>query len=108
MRNRHQPMRLSRDEELYLRHWIWDEARYEQGPGEAKRLRVALHVRPADLAVLIAAAMPDPAEQLAASSAPPAEPVRWPWSEESLRARIAEARCWLEVSATPAATPRGK
>src|SRR3954463_1790938 len=99
MRNNQQPMKLSSDEEAFLRHWIHDEARYEQGQGDAKRLQLAHHVRPADLATLIAAAMPDPEEQLqAASGSPPAEPVRWPWSEEAFNARLDEARRWLGLT----------
>ena len=69
--------------------------------GDAKRLQVAHQVRPADLALLIAAAMPDPAEQLAAATAPaPAEPVRWPWSVEAFRHRLAEARRCLGLPST--------
>ena len=95
-------MKLSRDEELYLRHWMHDEARYQQEQGQAKRLQLENGVRPADLAVLIAAAMPDPADQLqAGAGAPPEGPVRWPWSEEALLARLEEARRWLGLLAGP-------
>lgn len=96
MPNRHRPMRLSRDEELFLRHWMYDEARYQDGQGQAKRLQLENGARPADLAVLIAAAMPDPAEQLqAAQGAQPKGPAQWPWSEGSFALRLAEARRWL-------------
>jgi hypothetical protein len=89
-------MKLSRDEELFLRHWIYDEAHYQDGIGSAKRLQVQHRVRPADLALLIAAALPDPAEQAAAGSGPPpAEPPSWPWSDETLRVRLVEARATL-------------
>jgi hypothetical protein len=101
-------MKLSRDEEVFLRHWIHDEARYEQGQGEAKRLQLAHHVRPSDLAVLIAAAMPEPAEQLqAASGSPPAEPVCWPWTEEAFNARLDEARRWLGLPGAQGVASRG-
>jgi hypothetical protein len=86
-------MRLSREEETFLRHWIYDEAHYLDGVGPAKRLQVQHRVKPADLAILIAAAIPDPAEQWAAGSGPPpAEPPEWPWSEEAFRDRLAQAR----------------
>ena len=58
-------MKLSPDEELFLRWWIYDEAHYLEAQGPAKRLQVTHGVRPADLATLIAAGMPDPAEQAA-------------------------------------------
>jgi hypothetical protein len=48
------PMKLSRDEEIFLRHWIHDEARYQEGQGPTKRLQIEHRVRPVDLAVLIA------------------------------------------------------
>jgi hypothetical protein len=93
-------MKLSREEESFLRHWIHDEAHFLQGQGPAKRLQLDHHVRPADLAVLIAAALPDPAEQEAAASAAPAEPPRWPWSEESFASRLHQARTHLHLLTT--------
>src|SRR5438132_10646 len=39
MRNKHPTMRLSREEEQYLRHWIYDEAQFMEGLGPAKSLR---------------------------------------------------------------------
>ncbi len=93
MRNKHPPMKLSLEEESYLRHWIYDEAHFTEGVGTAKRLQVEQQVRPADLADVIAAAIPDPADQEAASLDPPASEARvWPWTAESFRARVAEAR----------------
>jgi len=89
-------MRLSRDEERFLRHWIYDEAHYQDGPGPAKRLQVQHRIVPADLATLIAAALPDPLDQEAAGlGPPPTEPPTWPWSEASWQARLAEARAAL-------------
>jgi hypothetical protein len=89
-------MKLSREEETYLRHWIYDEARYQEGVGAAKLLQVEHGVRPADIADLIAAALPDPSEQEAASLSPPtAGNVTWPWTADSFRARLAEARAVL-------------
>ena len=49
MPNKHQPMKLSRDEEIFLRHWIYDEAHYRDGTGPAKRLQREHRAIPADL-----------------------------------------------------------
>jgi hypothetical protein len=89
-------MRLSRDEEAFLRHWMYDEAHYQEGLGPAKQLQLRHGVVPADLAVLIAAGLPGPAEQWAAGYGPPpaGSPV-WPWSDEVLPTRLAEARAIL-------------
>ena len=96
MPNTHLRMKLSPKEEAFLRHWMYDETHYEKGVGPAKRLQVEHRARPADLALLIAAAIPDLAEQEAAGSGPPpVEPPLWPWSEESFRGRLAEARTAL-------------
>jgi hypothetical protein len=95
-------MKLSREEEAYLRHWIFDEARYQEGQGPAKQLQLQHGATPAELAVLIAAALPDPAEQEAASNGPsPTEPPVWPWSDDSFRSRLKEARGILCVSPSP-------
>jgi hypothetical protein len=89
-------MRLSRDEELFLRHWMYDEAHYQDGPGPAKRLQVQYRAIPADLAVLIAAAIPDPLDQEEAGlGPPPVEPATWPWSEAAWRERVSAARAAL-------------
>jgi hypothetical protein len=93
----HRRMRLSPDEELFLRQWIYDEAHYQDGQGPAKRLQIERRIPPADIALLIAAAIPDPAVQEAASLSPasPNTP-RWPWSPDDFRRRLAEARAILE------------
>ncbi|HEY2158167.1 MAG TPA: hypothetical protein VGH33_21235, partial [Isosphaeraceae bacterium] len=76
-------MKLSREEESFLRHWMYDEVHYQDGTGPAKRLQVQHGVKPVHLAEIIAAAIPGPAEQEAAGLNPPrAEPPAWPWSEE--------------------------
>lgn len=100
MQNKHPLMKLSRDEEIFLRHWMYDELHYQDGQGPAKRLQVEHRAVPADLAVLIAAAVPDPAEQEAAGlGPPPAEPPIWPWSEERLHSRLSDARAVLSTVA---------
>jgi hypothetical protein len=89
-------MRLSRDEEAFLRAWIYDEAHYQEGIGSAKRLQLQHGIKPADLAMIIAATIPDPGEQAAAGFAPStAEVPVWPWSEDAFRERLAEARAAL-------------
>jgi hypothetical protein len=75
---------------------MYDETHYLEGVGLAKRLQVQHQAAPADLADLIAAAMPDPAEQEAARLDPPAaDNLTWPWSATSFSARLAEARTTL-------------
>jgi hypothetical protein len=89
-------MKLSHEEEAFLRHWMYDEMHYQNGTGMAKRLQLRHGVPPADLALLIAAAIPDPAEQEAAGlGPPPTETPVWPWSDTALRARLAYARAAL-------------
>src|SRR5262245_40323623 len=100
----HRPMKLSPEEVAFLKHWIFDEARYRDGPGPAKLMQIAHRVAPAELAVLIAAAIPDPAEQeIASQKSPPGAP-EWPWSEQSFRTRLAEARALLAQGRPMAAT----
>ena len=89
-------MKLSRDEELFLRHWVYDEAHFRNGIGTAKRLQVEHRVAPADLATLVAAAIPDPADQEEAATTTPSDPPRWPWDGEAFQKRLAEARSVLE------------
>lgn len=97
MPNKHPRMRLSPEEEAFLRHWMYDEVRYQDGPGPAKRLQVQHRAAPADLADLIAAALPDPAEQEALGlGPPPAEAPAWPWSGAAFASRLAEARAVLD------------
>jgi hypothetical protein len=86
-------MRLSRDEEVFLRHWMYDEDHYREGRGPAKRLQVLHRAVPADVAILIAATMPDPVDQEAAGfGPPPAEPPAWTWPGDALHLRLADAR----------------
>jgi hypothetical protein len=89
-------MRLSREEDAFLRHWMYDEAHYQDGSGPAKLLQLRHQVPPADLAAVIAAAIPDPAEQEAAGRGPPPEgPLVWPWAGDGFRDRLVEARAVL-------------
>jgi hypothetical protein len=83
---------------------MYDEVHYQDGEGPAKQLQLRHRAVPADLAVLIAAAIPDPAEQEAAGLGPPAESLAWPWTEEALRARLVEARSLLARRNWEAAT----
>ena len=54
------PMKLSPEEELFLRQLDrYGEAHYQDVPVPAKRLQIERGVRPAELAHLIAAAIPD-------------------------------------------------
>jgi hypothetical protein len=89
-------MKLSRDEETYLRHWMHEELCYREGPGPAKRLQLEHGVVAADLAALIAAAIPVPADQQAAALRPPSDetPV-WPWTAQAFRERLLQARDML-------------
>jgi hypothetical protein len=96
MPNKHPRMRLSPEEQAFLCQWMYDETHYRDGQGLAKQLQLQHRAAPADLALLIAAAIPDAAAQEAASLAPrlPEAPT-WPWSDETLLARLAEARALL-------------
>ena len=100
MANKRPLLKLSRGEALFLRRWMYDEVRYGEAEGPAKRLQVQDGAIPADLAVLIAAAVPDPADQEAAGlGPPPVEPPVWPWPGDALRARLADARAALGLVA---------
>lgn len=89
-------MKLFRDEDVFLRRWIYDEARYDEAPGPAKRLQVQHRAVPAELADIIAAAFPDPLVQEAIAFGPPPEaPLNWPWSSDELHRRVVEARSAL-------------
>ena len=92
MPNKHPRMKLSLEEEALLRHWMYDEVHYADGPGPAKQLQLHHGVAPPDLALLIAAGIPDPADQEAAGSGPPPEALLWSWSEQIFRQHIVEAR----------------
>jgi len=95
-------MKLSGDEVSFLRQWIYDEAHYETGQGPAKRMQIQHGISPADLAILIAAAIPDPGAQEAASRVPSAvEGLRWPWTPDTLSARLAEGRAILKNDVLP-------
>jgi hypothetical protein len=91
-------MKLSREEERFLRHWMYDEVHYREGIGPAKQLQREHQAIPADLAKVIAAGFPDPLEQQAAGlGPPPTEPPSWPWaSAEVMYARISDARAALQ------------
>jgi hypothetical protein len=99
-------MKLSHEEEIFLRHWIYDEVHFREGLGPAKRLQVAHKVSPADLALIIAAALTEPGEQEAAADGPPpAESPDWPWREDKCAFRVEEARQLLGAPWSGVATP---
>jgi hypothetical protein len=107
MPNKHPRMNLSPEEEIFLRHWIYDEVHYREGRGPAKRLQLEHRVPPADLAILIAAAMCEPGEQEAAAAGPPpSEPPAWPWTDDVCAKRIAEARLLLDLRHQKATTTK--
>ena len=86
-------MKLSNEEEVFLRHWIYDEWHFQEGQGPAKRLQLEHHAVPADLAMIIAATMRDLDEQEAAAfGPPPSEPPAWPWIGDTCARRVEEAR----------------
>jgi hypothetical protein len=75
---------------------MFDEVQFEEGQGPAKRQQVAQEVRPAELSLLIAAALPDPADQEAAvARASPSACPTWPWSVQSFQDRLGEAQAIL-------------
>ncbi len=89
-------IKLSPEEELFLRHWLFEQFHYESGPGPAKRLQLEHRAIPAELSILIAVAIPDPADQKAAGIGPPSvEEPKWPWTEEGFQFRLTEARAAL-------------
>ncbi len=63
-------MKLSPEEETFLRHWMYDEVHYKDGVGPAKSLQVQHSVAPSDFATLIAATIPDPQVQREAGASP--------------------------------------
>jgi hypothetical protein len=72
---------------------MYVETHYLDGPRPAKRLQVQREVSPADVGVLIAGTIPNPADQEAMGlGPPPAEGPKSPWSDEAFRGRVAEAR----------------
>lgn len=92
-------MKLSRDEERFLRAWMYDEVHYHRRRGPAKELQLKHHAAPAELATLIAAAIPDLAEQEAAGeTAPNDEPLVWPWSDMAFQSRLEEAHATLAAA----------
>ena len=93
MRNKHPRMKLYPEEETFLRHWMYEETHFREGPGPAKHLQLHHKVKPADLATLIAAAaFPDLDEQeCAGTGPPPSESSTWPWSTSTFPVRLEEA-----------------
>lgn len=98
MRNKLPLMKVSSQEETFLRQWMYEEWHFEEGRGPAKRLQLEHKVIPENLATVIAAAIPDTHEQLrAAVGPPPPEPPVWPWTAASFQCRLEEARALLKL-----------
>ncbi len=94
-------MRLSPDEEVFLRHWMYEEVHYRNGVRPAKELQLTHRALPAELGMLIAAAIPDPADQgRIGDEPPPNQSPAWPWSEEEWAARLKEAQTILDERAS--------
>ena len=86
-------MKLSHEEDIFLRHWIYDEVHFHEGTGPAKRLQVAHKIPPANLALIIAAALTEAGAQEADGRWSAAHGIAgWPWPEDSCARRIEEAR----------------
>ena len=93
MRNKHRQMKLSHEEDNFLRHWIHDEAHYEEEVGCGQAPSGPALYRPGGPRNYYPAAIPDLNEQEAAAfGPPPVEPPVWPWSDESFRSRLDEAK----------------
>ena len=88
-------MKLSHDEEAFLRQGIYEEVHFWEGGEPGKSLQLDHHVVSADLSMLIAAAIPDIADQESDAIDPPTGVPAWPWSDDSLNARLEEARSFL-------------
>jgi hypothetical protein len=105
MPNKHPLMSLSRDEELFLRHWMYDEVHYAERLGSAKQMQLEHRASPADLAVLIAAGIWDPVDQEACGlGPPPSQEPTWPWPGDALSTRLVAARAAL-AHVEPEPTP---
>jgi hypothetical protein len=91
-------MKLSPDKERFLRRWMYDEVHLQEGRGPAKQLQLEHSVVPSDLAILIAAAMPDLAQQEAAGLTCAPGMVVWPWSNAALESRLEEAHAALATA----------
>lgn len=87
-------MDLTAKEEQFLQAWMHDELHFREGTGPAKRLQREHLVKPADLAVLIAAWLPDPDEQFRlAEAVMPQSHLEWPWaSREEFERRLCQAK----------------
>src|SRR5262249_22830083 len=85
-------------EQQFLQAWMHDELHFRQGTGPAKRLQPVHEVKPADLAVLIAAWLPDPNEQFRRAEEPLPDTLEWPWQRhEEFEARLHQAKAELAL-----------
>jgi len=94
MPNKSPPMKLSREEEGFLRHWMYDKTHYQDGPGPAKQFCIEqpLLTWPPSLP------LPSPTwttRKLPASGPRLMIPPMWPWIGDTLRTRIFEAQAAL-------------
>jgi hypothetical protein len=92
-------------EEQFLQAWMHDELHFREGTGPAKRLQRAHQVMPFDLALLIAAWLPDPNEQFQRAEEPlPEAPVEWPWqTPRKFETRLRQAKEELALRNGPTA-----
>src|SRR5262245_38640807 len=98
MPNKHLRLRLRASAETFLRHWLFEDIHHPEERGLAKKLQVAQRVTAAELAVLIAAGLPELVDHDTTGQArPPVSNPVWPWSEESFRLRLTEARMLLKA-----------
>ena len=97
-------MNLTKREEQFLQAWMHDELHFREGTGPAKRLQRAHQVKPFDLALLIAAWLPDPNEQFQRAEEPLPDTVEWPWqTREEFETRLREAKEVLALRNRPQA-----
>lgn len=103
-------MDLTSGEAQFLQAWMHDELQFREGTGPAKQLQRAHQVTPFDLALLIAAWLPDPNEQFRRAEEPSPDPSpEWPWqTQEEFETRLRQAKEELALrNQSPARSSNG-